>query len=95
MGRFNIGNFTVDGTFVHLNLDRLKSLPMKTYIVPPSEATRPDLIADTIYRNVELKSMLLAINNIVDLQQLGFGFKLKYPEIKDIITVLNEVEENS
>lgn len=94
MGRFSIDNFTIDGAFIHMNIAKLKSLTMQVYTVPQYEATRMDLIAYTIYQNIELKALLIAINDIVDLGVVQFGYKLRYPAIGDIVRALNEVEEN-
>jgi hypothetical protein len=93
--RFNIDNFIVgvDNSFISANLKRLKEVSTSTYVIPPRHACRLDLISNLIYGSVNMKALLIYVNDIFDVSVVKHGYKLKYPQIKDILSVMNEVSD--
>ena len=90
--RYNLGSFIVgaDKSFIQANIKKLKEYATNVYIVPPMHAHRLDLISYTIYGTVAMKPYLIYVNDIIDLSVVEHGFKLYYPSIKDILSVMNE-----
>ena len=95
--RFNIGNFIkgVDKAFIQANIKKLKEVSTSVYIIPPMYTHRMDLLSNFLYRTTELKWLLLYVNDIVDISEVRIGYKLYYPEIQDILAVMNETKENT
>lgn len=91
--RFDIENFTIDDSFIHINKDLLLPYATEVYVVKQDEQCRLDLIANSIYGTISLKTLLIVLNDIVDVSVVRFGYKLHYVPIQDIIRVLNEIQE--
>lgn len=92
--RYNVENTIADAdlSFISANLARLKELSTSVYVVPPSQVHRMDLISNAIYGMVGMKVYLMYVNDIIDLSVVEFGYSLRYPTIRDILSVINETK---
>jgi hypothetical protein len=93
--RFDLENVIADKdlAFIQANLIKLKELSTSVYVIPPSQTHRLDLISYTIYGTVNMKHYLMYVNDLIDLSVLEFGYKLKYPALKDILMIINETKD--
>lgn len=93
--RFNLSNLIVDKdkSFIQANINKLKGVSNGVYIVPPMHTHRLDLISYKIYGTVAMKPYLIYVNDIVDVSVIKHGYKLKYPSLRDILSLINEVSE--
>ena len=93
--RFNLDSFIVgaDKSFIQANIKKMKEVSTNVYIVPPMHAGRLDLISYTIYGTVSMKPYLIYVNDIIDLSVVEHGYKLLYPSIKDLLSIMNETNE--
>jgi hypothetical protein len=93
--RFNLDSFIAgaDKAFIQANIKTLKQLSTGVYVVPPMHAHRLDLISFTIYGTVAMKPYLIYVNDIVDLSMIKHGFKMLYPTINDILSIMNETAD--
>ena len=82
-----------DKSYVHLYLGDLKKTSSGRYIIPLSREYRLDLISYDIYGTVELKWVLMVINDIYSIGDLVYGLELKYPTVGSLINVLNVLNE--
>jgi hypothetical protein len=80
----------LDKSFIQANIKKLKDLSYNVYIITPGYVRRLDLISYQLYNTVKLKWILIYVNDIVDLSVLEYGYKLKYPGMKDILKTLSE-----
>lgn len=90
MSNFALKNFISDpdGAFVSANTKELKDKAYQTYVVSASEARRLDLVSYKIYKTVDLKWLLIYVNDIYDLDLVTEGFVLKYPRLTDVISYM-------
>ena len=83
----------VDKSFIQANIKRLKENATNVYIVPPKHAYRLDLISFQLYGTVHMKAYLIYVNDIIDVSVVVHGYKLFYPSMQDILSVINETSE--
>lgn len=94
--RFNVDKFITDKdkSFISANIRDLKQRTTSVYTVPSKNVKRLDLISYDLYGTVNLKWILLYLNDIVDVSVLEFGYRLRYVKMQDLLKYLFETAEN-
>lgn len=97
MPRFSPDKFIVDvsTSFIQANIKSLKDVSTFVYVIPPRAEYRLDIISNDIYGTTELKWLLMYVNGIIDVSVLTFGYKLSYPSIQDVVSVLFQTADQS
>lgn len=88
--RYSIENLISypDKSFIQANIKDLVSDNNADYVIPSQQEFRLDLISYKLYGLVELKWLLIYVNNIIDLSQLKAGEIIKYPTFDEYIQFL-------
>lgn len=88
LNRFDMGAFfDYSDTFDPLTsefLYSLKKLSVSGKYVVQSEVGKPDLISYRIYNDPQYWWILLAYNNIIDVESVVIGLVLEYPSLSDL-----------
>ena len=93
--KYKIENIILDKdkSFVEANIKNLKNLLYYSYIVGVSDARRLDLISERLYNTVDLKWLVLYLNEISDVSDVSEGRIIKYCSYRDYVSSMLEVME--
>lgn len=94
--RFNIDKFITDKdkAYIAANIKQLKERATSVYTIPSKNVRRLDLISYDLYGTVNLKWLLIYLNDIIDISVVEFGYRMRYVKIQDLLKYLFETAEN-
>lgn len=87
--RYNLNGFILDKdkAFIEANIKGIREISNNIFEVTPANEYRLDLISFEIYNTVQLKWLLIYVNDIVDISELGTGKQLVFPLLRDVTTI--------
>lgn len=88
--RFNVASFIVtpDKAFINANIKELRRISNNIHVIKPEQEFRLDLISFDLFDTVNLKWVLIYVNDIFDVSDVLSGRELKHPSFSEFLSFL-------